>query len=430
MTHYNYLALTQTIKEALNFKVNIKNKDEISFAIDIAHQQINNNQPLNDHDLTSYLKYLILNQKITQHITTSHLPQITATKENQKEQLYVPVIINASHITPKPIDWIWPNYLAKKKLHILGGAPGTGKTTLALSIAAIISNAEPFPDGQPCQQHGNILIWSAEDGIDDTLLPRLQALNACTDHIHIIYGRKNRLTDDIEPFNPAQDIHLLHHSLSQIGKIDLIILDPVISMIKGDMNKATDVRQSLQPLLELAETTHCAILGITHFTKGTQGANPLERVIGSISFGALARIVWVTAKGKQQTEPSLLAIAKSNIGKDNIGINYHVNQVILKNNIHTSTIEWGEPILENALQQLTQREQITDTPKNNEATDTLKRLLQDQKLPSKEIKQYMHDNGFTEKQIRRAREGLDILIIQEGFGKELKTYWQLPLNSQ
>lgn len=75
-------------------------------------------------------------------------------------------------LTPEPISWLWPGWLAQGKLHILAGAPGQGKTTIAQSFAATITTGGRWPDGQWCKP-GNVLIWSGEDDPADTLLPRL-----------------------------------------------------------------------------------------------------------------------------------------------------------------------------------------------------------------------------------------------------------------
>lgn len=97
------------------------------------------------------------------------------------------VLINAADIEPVAIDWLWQGWLAMGKLHILAGMPGQGKTSLALSIAAIVSSGSCWPDGSN-RRAGNVLIWSGEDDVKDTLLPRLMACGANRSNCYFIHG--------------------------------------------------------------------------------------------------------------------------------------------------------------------------------------------------------------------------------------------------
>jgi hypothetical protein len=113
----------------------------------------------------------------------------------------------ASDIKPEPIDWLWKYWLARGKLHILAGVPEAGKTTIALSYAAIVSSGDKWPDGTQAKAN-NVLIWTSEDDAADTLIPRLMRMGANLDRIHIIKetrppGMKSR------PFNPATDLQAL-----------------------------------------------------------------------------------------------------------------------------------------------------------------------------------------------------------------------------
>ena len=87
------------------------------------------------------------------------------------------IFLCGKDLTPQPVEWLWQGWLAKGKLHILAGAPGQGKTTLALTLAATVTIGGRWPDGRISEQ-GNVLIWSGEDDAADTLLPRLIAAGA------------------------------------------------------------------------------------------------------------------------------------------------------------------------------------------------------------------------------------------------------------
>lgn len=230
----------------------------------------------------------------------------------------------AANIKPEPINWLWDGWLARGKLHIFAGQAGTGKTTIAMALAATVSTGGCFPDGFQCPV-GNVLIWSGEDSAKDTLVPRLMAAGADLQHIHFIddvqHGNESR------SFDPATDISAMLGAAARMGDIALLIVDPVVNAVAGDSHKNGEVRRALQPLVEFGEKLGCAVLGISHFSKGTSGKEPLERVSGSLAFGALARIVLATAKITEgETTRRIFCRAKSNIGPDHDGFEYDVYQ--------------------------------------------------------------------------------------------------------
>src|SRR6266545_6255538 len=94
-------------------------------------------------------------------------------------------VVPASQLTARPVRWLWPNRLALGKLAILDGDPGVGKSFLALDLCARLSTGRPFPDGSPCPGPANALVLNGEDGTDDTLVPRLRALDADLDRVFV-----------------------------------------------------------------------------------------------------------------------------------------------------------------------------------------------------------------------------------------------------
>src|SRR6476469_8713390 len=97
------------------------------------------------------------------------------------------VLTNGADLTPQPVSWLWRYWLALGKLHILAGAPGQGKTTIAIDMAATVTSGGRWPDGSRCDA-GHVLIWSGEDDPADTLLPRLIAAGADKSRIHFVSG--------------------------------------------------------------------------------------------------------------------------------------------------------------------------------------------------------------------------------------------------
>jgi len=334
--------------------------------------------------------------------------------------------VKASTIKAVPIRWLWPDWLAKGKLHILAGAGGTGKTTLLIGLIATITTGGRWPDGSRCSEPGNALIWSSEDDPADTLIPRLTAAGADMSRVYIIQGLTNA-RGDADPFDPANDIVRLRETASEIGGVSLLMLDPIVSAVKGDMHKANDVRRALQGVVDFAEQNLCAVVGISHFAKGGAGSSPADRVIGSQAFSALARTVLVAAK-QEDSDQRVLARAKSNIGADEGGVSYTIEPCDIGDGIEATRVVWGAAIEGSAREILGEAEASSDEEAQDldDPSDCLYRILKDNPLESNEAKALMRRNGYTEKQIRRAREKLSVVTARTGNKKDVKSFWSLP----
>jgi putative DNA primase/helicase len=233
-------------------------------------------------------------------------------------------LIRGSDIKPAPISWLWRDWLARGKLHILAGIAGTGKTALGVKIAAAVSAGRSWPDGTK-PEIGNVVIWSGEDDPADTLVPRLECSGADLSRVYftgpMIKGEEKR------SFDPAKDLDALRGLIESIGGgASLIILDPIVSVSVADSHKNSETRRGLQPAVDLAAELNVALVGITHFTKASESRSPLERVTGSLAFGAVARIVLVAAteaaREKGQPPRRIFMRAKSNLGPDDGGFAY------------------------------------------------------------------------------------------------------------
>ena len=120
------------------------------------------------------------------------------------------VLLRGSDVEPLPVDWLWPGWIAAGKLHLIGGAPGTGKTTLAAGLAAIVTRGGQWPDGSRARV-GSVVIWSGEDDNADTLIPRLLAAGADMDRVHIVDQVIDRKI--AYAFDPARDMDTLRDAL-------------------------------------------------------------------------------------------------------------------------------------------------------------------------------------------------------------------------
>lgn len=334
------------------------------------------------------------------------------------------VLVNGADLTPQPVQWLWHGWLALGKMHLLAGAPGQGKTTIALAFAATVTTGSRWPDGSRSLP-GNVLVWSGEDDPADTLLPRLLAAGADRNRVFFVTG--SRINGEVQPFDPARDMQALQARSEAIGSVRLIIVDPVVSAVTGDSHKNTETRRALQPLVDLAATMNAALLGITHFSKGGQGGDPAQRVLGSVAFTAVARVVLVAAKVQAEDgqDRRILARGKSNIGPDDGGYEYHLEQTEPLPGISASRIAWGTAV------QGTARELLTDPAAEDDdehsaiasASDFLQETLKDCPVWTKELQQQAKEAGVSWRTVRRASEDLNVIKKPAAEGR---WYWSLP----
>ncbi len=321
-------------------------------------------------------------------------------------------LINGADIKIRPITWLWNMWLPSGKLTMLGGAGGTGKTTLALGLASTITTGGIFPDHSRYCGKSNVLIWSSEDDPEDVLMPRLMAMGADRARIYILAGS----TEDGKRrgFDPVADIEVLKQAIDEIGGVALIIIDPIVGMVKGNMNNANEVRQSLDPLVEFAQDQQCAIIGISHLGKGSQGKDPAERLLGSQAFTALPRMVWVTVTNKE-TGDRVLVRAKTNISPKDGGFTYSIEQKEI-DGIHTSIVMWKDAVEGYAHDILSDAESIDEDGEDGCGTETardfakqfLTDILGSQDRIGNEVKSEAKDADISAATLRRASEELGV----------------------
>ena len=337
-------------------------------------------------------------------IAAPTFPPLEDEQTNQPDKV---VLVAGSTLKPMPVAWLWRHWLALKKLHILAGMPGQGKTTLAILFAAIVSTGGRWPDGTNCPV-GNVIFWSGEDDPADTLVPRLAAAGADLNRCYFITGAQRG--GEVIPFDPAIHLGMLRAQVGVIGGVSLLVVDPVVSAVTGDSHKNGEVRRALQPLVELAAECNCAVLGITHFSKGGQGSDPSQRVVGSVAFTAVARVVLVAAKVKSEDgmDTRILARSKSNIGPDSGGFEYHLEQIENADGIHASRVSWGKAVEGTARDLLTDPNEDDATSEAQDVAGFLSSLLSDGPMSAKDIFKDADGAGYSRDQIKRASIKLNV----------------------
>jgi len=369
-----------------------------------------------------------------------------AIKEASEPQISTPqiepthnriVTVSADQIKQRAIDWVWSGYIPKANLIIVAGNPGTGKTTVALTLAAIISSGGAFPDGNNANP-GNVLIWSGEDGVEDTIVPRLTAAGADLKKVHIIQSRTIKGKDRI-PFDPSTDMVNLIEAAKMIGNVSLLILDPIVSVVQGDSHKNAETRRSLQCVIDFAHATNCAVIGITHLSKDTAKQAPLDRVTGSLAFGALPRIVFLIAQRPQtdrKNDERLITRAKSNLGPDGDGFYFEIEKASLNLEgttssdtigISTSKVRWTKPIKGSAsdlLKGIEGSNTVNAPGKPNKVEVFLFEVLNKGPVLAAKVKRMAVARNISLKALDKAASNIEVLKKKIGFTEGWT--WELP----
>ena len=204
------------------------------------------------------------------------------------------------------MQWLWHPYIPFGKLSIIQGDPGEGKTTLALRLAAACSTGNPLP-GMESMEPFNVIYQSAEDGMGDTIKPRLMEAGADLDRVLSIVEDKKQLSLLDERIEKAIREH----------NARLMILDPIQGYIGSqvDMNRANEIRTVLKSVAAVAERTGCAIVLIGHLNKA-KGSSSAYRGLGSIDFRAAARSVLLIGRLKNDPTVRVIVHDKSSLAPE------------------------------------------------------------------------------------------------------------------
>lgn len=329
------------------------------------------------------------------------------------------VTVKASEVTPKELDWLWLFRFLIGHINIIAGDPGLGKSMILIYMAARVSRGGPWPDGSPCKQ-GSVLYSTTEDGIADTVVPRLIAAGADLNRIHIVETVKCR--DEAElPLFLNEHLPFLDNMLTEHPEIRILIIDTLQSHIGSSVatNNNSSVRGVMTPLKRLAEKHHVAVLCIEHLTKSktTSGENATYRVQGSIAFAGAARSVWIVAKDQEDVSGKrrYLQASKTNLAPDNsgLGLAYEICGPTGSPSVH-----WLETNISTPIDQLlsvpdgTQGE-VSDGSALGRCCDWLREILTDE-TPANDIEAGARSEMFSTATLRRAKTELGIQSKRRG----------------
>lgn len=227
------------------------------------------------------------------------------------------VVTTLADVVPQPVSWLWPGWLPAGKIAILTGDPSTGKSTLALDLAARVSTGAAWPDGAPGAEPSDVLLLTAEDGIADTVAPRLAAAGGDPNRVHVLQA----ITTATE-LGPVERLPMLDADIAVMADViqqhrcRLVIVDVLMAYLSAgaDAHRDQDIRRVLTPLAKMAEVTGVSVLLLRHMNKAANGP-AMYRGGGSIGISGAARSEFLVARHPEDATGNrrVIASVKSNL---------------------------------------------------------------------------------------------------------------------
>ncbi|MCX6358402.1 MAG: AAA family ATPase [Armatimonadetes bacterium] len=355
-----------------------------------------NEAALRAHDPNFGLDYVLNDTEAALGQVRANLPAVGSR---------LPALRCAADITARPVDWVWPRYLARGAITMLEGDPGRGKGFITIDLAARITQGDTMPDGT-AGVHGTVLFLTGEDSPEYTERPRLEAAGADLSRVYFLpekgQGQRWDLTSDAEA---------LQTYVRQIGA-DLLVIDPITEFLPAvDTHRDNEVRRVLAGLRDIAVHAGCAVLAVRHLNKGA-GMAAMYRGGGSIAFTGAARFVFTVGVDPDDKTRRALATTKNNLTQHAPTLLYRITSCG-----PVGCVAWEGTSELSA-------DEVLQTPKErpkDAAEEFLREVLEDGPITQRALEQQADERGISPATLRRAKERLKVQSVRTG------TVWEWRL---
>ncbi len=323
---------------------------------------------------------------------------------------------------PERVEWLWKSRIALGKLNLLDGDPGLGKSAVTIDLAARVSAGLPWPDGSECEA-GGVVICSGEDGLADTIRPRLDAAGG--DPSKALALSTVPVGDTERMISIPEDLPLIEAAIERV-KASVLIVDLLMAFLSAETNshRDQDMRRALAPSARVAERTGAAIVVVRHLNKATGGA-AIYRGGGSIGIVGAARSGLLIAKHPEDDGRRVMASIKSNLAPPAPSLVFTLSEA--ENG--AVRVDWkGESTLDAAA--------LLSAPVDSEERSTLSEaqkflsdVLEDGPEAVADIKRQANEAGLSWRTVERAKAALGVRAEREyGSGERgvKRWMWRLP----
>lgn len=324
----------------------------------------------------------------------------TVTLREKPEKKAVPMI-RMSEVQQTEVDWLWYPYIPFGKLTIIQGNPGEGKTFFAMQLAAACTNRKLLPQMEPFEPF-NMIFQTAEDGLGDTVKPRLLSAEANLERVLVIDDADNPLTLADERIENA----------IRENNARLVIIDPLQAFLGAnvDMNRANEVRPIFRRLAEVAQSTSCAIVMIGHLNKAS-GSQSTYRGLGSIDITAVVRSLLFIGKVRSDPTTRVIIHEKSSLAPPGQSLAFSLGD--------EKGFRWIGAYDISAEDLLAGGEGSKTELKQEQAVKLIEEFLSEgRKVSIAEINKEATERGISERTVRLARNSMGDKIASERQGKD------------
>jgi hypothetical protein len=338
-------------------------------------------------------------------------------------------IVTVGDVPSQPVRWLWKNRIPFGKLSLLEGMPDVGKSNLSLAIAAAVSTGGTLPGGERVEA-GDVLIVTVEDGIADTIRPRLEAAGADVSRVHVL--RSVSYNDGVSERIPKipDDLPAIHEAILRTYAV-LVIIDTLGSHTSAKRKGGDDVDMgdALSAVAKMAEDTGAAILALRHLQKAPVG-NAITAGIGGIGVIGRARSCLLAARDPDDTSKRVLAVVKKNLAPDGVpSLAYRIEGKDVEGAGSVSHLVWDGESKYSADELIAAGRDREDRSKVDEAIEWLREYLVGGRQKKAEILAAAKGAGITYASLDRAKVRLGVTHERDGYGKGAFYWWNLPISN-
>ena len=326
--------------------------------------------------------------------------------------------VRVSDVQPEAVEWLWPGRYARGKITLIDGDPGQGKSVLTMDSAARVTTGRDWPDGQRCPIRGSVLLLGAEDGLADTVRPRLDAAGADTNRVYAL-PLVGSSPNEHQPSIP-DDIDAIEAALVTTGAV-LLVVDPLMAYLDGKVNsyRDQDVRRALAPLAAMAERLCVAVIVVRHLNKSS-GGPAIYRGGGSIGLAGAARIVLAVGSDPEDEVRRILAPVKANLSAPSASLAYR-----LVADSGVVRVDWLGTSNVTAEQMLAAPVDDDERSALDDASTFLTGQLANGAVAVKAVKDEAQRAGISERTLNRAKARVGVVSERVGFGANGVWSWKL-----
>ena len=329
-----------------------------------------------------------------------------------------------SEVQPEQVTWLWDRHIPLGKLTVLDGDPGLGKSTVAFDLAARVTCGRSMPDGSGGGQAAGVVILSAEDGLADTIVPRLTAAGADRSRVLALASCPDADGPGEHPPVLPADIPYIRAAIDRVGA-RLVIIDPLMAYLSGDTNshKDQDIRRVLFQVATMAEDTGAALLVVRHLNK-SGGGQAIYRGGGSIGIIGAARSGLLVACDPDDENKRVLASTKSNLSRPPDSLTFHLET----DPEETARVVWDGSSTHSANTLLAVPSTDEERHAIDDAKDLLLTVLRDGPVVCTQVSTEAKSAAISERTLRRAKEALGVVSRKDGMARGW--VWSLPEGCQ